>query len=127
MTVIAPPMSCVLSRPDRLSRTYRGASASAITPTGTFTKKIHSQPRYLVSTPPASTPTAAPEPPIAPQMPSALLRSGPSANSVVMIESAAGEMIAAPRPCRARAPISTPSDQASPQRNDAIVNSATPK
>ena len=68
-------MSCVLSLLERLSRTNRGASASAIAPTGTLTKKIHSQPRYLVSTPPASTPTAAPEPPIAPQMPSALLRS----------------------------------------------------
>src|SRR5258707_2705772 len=33
---------------------------------------------YFVSRPPASTPTAAPEPPIAPQMPSALLRSGRS-------------------------------------------------
>ena len=91
------------------------------TPTGTLTKKIHSQPRYFVSTPPASTPTAAPEPPIAPQMPSALLRSAPSSNVVMMIESAAGEMIAAPKPCTARAPISTPSDHASPQRNDAIV------
>ena len=95
-------------------------------PTGTLTKKIHSQPRYFVSTPPASTPTAAPEPPIAPQMPSALLRSGPSSNVVMMIESAAGEMIAAPRPCSARAPISTPSDHAKPQRNDAIVKTATP-
>ena len=72
-------------------------------PTGTLTKKIHSQPRYLVRTPPASTPTAAPEPPIAPQIPSALFRSAPSSKVVVMIESAAGVMIAAPRPCtRAR-------------------------
>ena len=43
-------------------------------------------------TPPASTPTAAPEPPIAPQIPSALLRSAPSSNVVVTIESAAGVM-----------------------------------
>ena len=48
--------------------------------------------------PPASTPTAAPLPPIAPQIPSALFRSAPSSNVVVMIESAAGEMIAAPKP-----------------------------
>ena len=77
-------------------------------------------------TPPASTPTAAPEPPIAPQMPSALFRSGPSSKLVVMIESAAGVMIAAPRPWTARAMISTPSDQASPHTNDAIVKTATP-
>ena len=57
----------------------------------------------LGQTPPASTPTAAPEPPIAPQMPSALLRSAPSSKVVVMIESAAGEMIAAPKPWTARA------------------------
>ena len=92
-----------VSRSERLSRTSRGASRKAITPTGTLTKKIHSQPRYFVRRPPASTPTAAPEPPIAPQMPSALLRSGPSSKVVMMIESAAGEMIAAPRPCTARA------------------------
>jgi hypothetical protein len=93
---------------------------------GTFTKKIHSQPKYFVSTPPARTPTAAPEPPIAPQIPSALFRSGPSSKLVMTIERAAGEMIAAPNPWSARAPIRTPSDQASPQRNDATVNTATP-
>ena len=69
-----------------------------MTPTGMLMKKIHSQPAYLVSTPPRSTPTAAPEPPMAPQTPSALFRSAPSSNVVVMIESAAGEMIAAPKP-----------------------------
>ena len=63
---------------------------------------------------------------MAPQMPSALLRSAPSSKLVVMIESAAGVMIAAPRPWTARAAISTPSDQASPHRNDAIVKTATP-
>ena len=79
-----------------------------------------------MSTPPASTPTAAPPPPIAPQIPSALFRSAPSSNVVMMIESAAGEMIAAPRPCTARDAISTPSDQASPQKKDAIVKTTTP-
>ena len=95
---MAPATSGLDSRSARLSRTSRGVSASAIAPTGTLTKKIHSQPRYFVSTPPASTPTAAPPPPIAPQIPSALFRSAPSSNVVMMIESAAGEMIAAPRP-----------------------------
>ena len=78
-------------------------------------KKIHSQPKYFVSTPPASTPTAAPAPPSAPQIPSALLRSAPSSKVVMTIESAAGEMIAAPRPWTARAPIRTPSELARPQ------------
>ncbi len=79
-----------------------------------------------MSTPPASTPTAAPEPPSAPQMPSALFRSGPSSNVVVMIDSAAGVMSAAPKPCTAREAISTPSDHARPQRNDATVKITTP-
>ena len=48
------------------------------TPIGTLTKKIHSQPAYSVRMPPSSTPIAAPEPAIAPRMPSALLRSAPS-------------------------------------------------
>src|SRR5471032_2781494 len=119
-------MSCELSRSERLSRTKRGARRKAIAPTGTFTKKIHSQPRYFVSSPPASTPTAAPLPPIAPQMPSALLRSGPSSKVVITIESAAGEMIAAPRPWTARETIRTDSVEARPQTNDATVKTTTP-
>ena len=72
------------------------------------------------------TPTAAPLPPTAPQMPSALFRSAPSAKSVVTMESAAGETIAAPRPCTAREPIKTPSLFARPQTSEASVKSATP-
>ena len=70
--------------------------------------------------PPSSTPAAPPEPATAPQAPSALLRSAPSRKVVVTIESAAGEMIAAPRPCAARAAISWPSVAAKPaaQRGD---------
>src|SRR4029077_5996521 len=104
----------------------RGVKASTAAPTGTFTKKIHSQPRYFVNTPPASTPTAAPLPPSAPQIPRALFRSVPSSKLVITIESAAGVMIAPPRPCTARATISIPSDCANPQTSEASVNSATP-
>ena len=110
----------------RLSRTNRRVSTSAPTPTGTLTKKIHSQPRYFVSTPPSSTPTAAPLPATAPQIPSALFRSAPSSNVVVTMESAAGETTAAPKPCTPRAMIRTPSDHARPQRSDAAVKTATP-
>ena len=104
----------------------RGATSSTSAPTGTLTKKIHSQPRYFVSTPPASTPTAAPLPPSAPQIPSALFRSGPSSKLVITIDRAAGEMIAPPSPCTARDAISIPSDCASPHASEASVNSATP-
>jgi len=99
----------------RLSRTTGRVSASTSAPTGTLTKKIHSQPAYFVRMPPKSTPAAAPLPPIAPQMPSALLRSEPSSNVVVMIASVAGDTIAAPTPCTARAAISTPIEPARPQ------------
>ncbi len=110
----------------RLSRTTRGESASTSAPTGTLTKKIHSQPRYLTRMPPKRTPAAAPLPPIAPQMPSALFRSGPSSNVVVMIESVAGDTIAAPKPCTARAAMSTPVVLARPQASEAIEKIATP-
>ena len=69
--------------------------------------------------PPSSTPATAPNAPTAPQAPSAVLRSLPSANVVVRIESAAGEMIAEPRPCSAREPISAPSLQARPDSSEA--------
>ena len=95
-------------------------------PTGMLTKKIHSHERASVSTPPSSTPAAAPKPPTAPQTPSAMFRSRPSAKVVIRIASAAGEIVAAPRPWIARAPISDASDQARPQRSDPIVNRTRP-
>src|SRR3954471_8873440 len=54
-----------------------------------------------VRTPPTRTPSAAPAPPTAPQAESALVRCEPW-KAEVMIESAAGERIAAPRPWPAR-------------------------
>ncbi len=69
--------------------------------------------------PPKRTPAAAPLPPIAPQIPSALFRSAPSSNVVVMIESVAGETIAAPSPCTARAAIKHAVEPASPQTSEA--------
>ncbi len=125
--VIAPSGSAARSMPSaRLSSTNRRITASTAIPTGTLTKKIHSHPRYSVSRPPASTPTAAPEPPTAPQMPSALLRSAPSVKVVDTIDRPAGVTSAAPRPCTARAAISAVSLLARPQANDAIVKRITP-
>ena len=110
----------------RLSATRRGAISAAAIPIGTFTNRTHSHPAHSVSIPPSSTPTAPPEPATAPQTPSALLRSEPSAKVVVRIESAAGEISAAPRPCTARAAISQMSLCASPPSSEASANSHIP-
>ena len=64
------------------------------------------------------TPAAAPKPPTAPQAPSAMLRSRPSVKVVVRIESAAGVIVAAPRPWSARATMSDVSSHASPQSSE---------
>ena len=103
----------------------RGRSTSA--PTGTLTKKIHSQPRYLVMIPPKRTPAAAPRAAErAPDSRAPCSARRPPRKVVVTIDSAAGEMIAAPMPCTARAPISTPMLLASPQTSEAMVKSVRP-
>ena len=68
------------------------------------------------------------EPPIAiaAQTPSARARSFPSANVVEMIESAAGEISAAPRPCSARKPISSPELVDIPSSSEAAVKITRP-
>ena len=96
-------------------------------PTGTLTKKIHSQPRYSVSTPPSSTPAAAPLPATAPQIPKALFRSAPPCRkAVLMIASVAGETIAPPSPCSARKAISQAPLSAKPHISDPNVKTAIP-
>ncbi len=104
----------------------RGIMAITASPIGTFTKKIHSQPRLSVRMPPASTPAAPPMPAMAPQMPSALLRSAPSSKVVTRIDRAAGEMTAAPMPWMARAMIRTVSDPAKPQASEAREKITSP-
>src|SRR5437870_4042952 len=74
--------------------------ASAIA-TGRFTKKIIRQSANSVRRPPARTPIAAPAPPTAPQAASAFAFACPW-KQLVMIDRAAGESIAAPRPWPAR-------------------------
>ena len=108
------------------SGTKRTDSSHAAMPTGTLTKKIHSHDSSSTRIPPSSRPNAAPPAAIALQTPSALVRSGPSAKVVVMIESAAGETSAAPRPWSARAAISISEDGESPHSSEANENSATP-
>ena len=95
-------------------------------PTGTLTKKIQRQENAWVSAPPSTRPTAEPPIAIAAQTASARARSFPSSNVVEMIESAAGEMSAAPRPCSARKPISIPEVDEMPFRNEAAVKMTRP-
>src|SRR6202035_1357366 len=111
---------------ERLSPSARGASAAAAIPIGTLTNSTQRQFRPLVRIPPNSTPAAPPAPTIAPQTPSARLRSAPSAKVVVRIDSAAGETIAAPRPWTARAASRHPSDWGTPPANAAAEQRGHP-
>ena len=95
-------------------------------PTGTLTKKIHGHENDCVSTPPRISPTAEPPIAIAAHTPSAFARSAPSANVVEMIESAAGEISAAPRPWSARSRSASPRSTASPSSSDAAVKMTSP-
>ena len=88
-------------------------------PTGMLTKKIHGHENTCVRRPPRIRPTAEPPIAIAAHTPSALARSLPSANVVEMIDSAAGEIRAAPRPWTAREAISIPELTDTPARNEA--------
>src|SRR5690349_2102246 len=126
VTSTAPRASNDFTDASRLSRRSTGARKKAVTPIGTFTKKIHDQLSVDVSTPPIRTPAAAPKPPTAPQTPRATLRSLPSVNVVDRIDSAAGVMIAAPRPWNERAAISDASDHARPASSDDTVKSTMP-
>ena len=126
VTSTAPSASNPRALRSRLSPSSSGAAIAAPTATGRLMKKIHSQLRTSVKTPPRSTPAAAPKPPTAPQTPSAMFRSRPSENVVIRIESAAGEMIAAPRPWIERAPISDASLHARPASSEPIAKTARP-
>ena len=68
---------------------------------------------------------AAPAPPTAPHTASALARSGPW-KAVVMIDSAAGDSIAAPRPWPARAAKSIVASPASAVASDDAVKTPRP-
>ena len=86
----------------------RNVASSDSATIGRLTNSTQRQPGPSASRPPRETPTAAPIAEMPPQMPSAVLRSLPSVNVVVRIESAAGAMIAAPIPCAMRALINRP-------------------
>jgi hypothetical protein len=63
---------------------------------------------------------------MAAQAPSAMLRSRGFVKLVVRIESAAGDIMAAPIPCARRAPMSTPSPCAAPPTSEASANRMSP-
>jgi hypothetical protein len=126
VTSIDPSASKLRARASRLSERSSGASASEAKPIGTLTRKIHCHESRSVSTPPRSTPAAAPNPPTAPHAPRAMFRSRPSSKVVVRIESAAGEIVAAPSPWRARKEMSDVSLHESPQRSEPSEKSTRP-
>ena len=124
---IAPVASkCRCSSLALPSGTTRMPAAMTTSPMGTLMRKIAGQLATWVSTPPRSTPTAPPRPPMAPHAASARLRSRPSVNDVVRIASVAGEMIAAPKPCSARAPSRVACESATAQSREARVNRTVP-
>ena len=110
----------------RLSLSSTGLRAATATATGTLMKKIHCQPRPSVTGPPTSHAAVPPMAPVEPQIPSALLRSAPSGNVVITIDSAVGVMTAAATPCTARAVSSAALVPASPAPSDASANRPTP-
>jgi hypothetical protein len=103
----------------------RTASTTPMTPIGTLTKKIHSQPRRSTSTPPASGPSRVANPAVAPQTLSATPRRSDGKMRVI-IDSVCGVSRAAPIPCTTRAAISMPIDPESPHHSEAAVNTTRP-
>jgi hypothetical protein len=91
-----------------------------------LTRKIQGHPIVCVRTPPSRTPMEAPPETTKAQMPIALARSAGSVKVVMMIESAAGAMIAPPTPCNARAATSIPWEPASPHKSEANVKRVSP-
>ena len=79
VTVIAPPVSSGRARSPGTSGSIRRAAGSSTAMSGMFTRKIDRQPRYCVSTPPATIPLTPPAAVAAVHRPSARVRAGPSA------------------------------------------------
>ena len=93
---------------------------------GTLTKSTHRQSSKLVSTPPASTPTAAPLAAVADQAPRARRRSPGSVKVVTRMLRVAGARMAPRCPWAARAVISQAPLWASPPMRLHTVNTVSP-
>jgi hypothetical protein len=103
----------------------RNAPNSTSAASGRLTKNTHRQPNSWVSSPPKNNPTIEAIPLIPAHTPSALCRSE-SWKVVVRMDSAAGVIIAAPKPWASRAPTSSPWLSANPQASEEAANSAVP-
>jgi hypothetical protein len=79
------------------SGTRHSVIAAVAAPTGTFRKKIHSQPAVSVRIPPTGGPTATANPVVAPQMPNAVPRSM-GGNTWASSASEVANIIAPPSP-----------------------------
>ena len=107
--------------PWRSRGTSRRPAIRVTSATGAGRKKTQRQP-ISVSSPPITSPSEKPVAPVAVKIESALLRAGPSANDVVMIESAAGAVNAALTPLTNRVAIRNVPSFASPPSIDATTN-----
>ena len=117
------PGTSIGSRAELTSRRNSAAAPTAATNAKPrLTNSVQRHDRSWVSTPPSSSPTAAPAPPIAPRIPNAVPRSRGSVNAVLTNESAAGAISAANTPCSPRAATSIPKLCAAPPRADAAPN-----
>ncbi len=110
----------------RDSGTKRSVSASAASPTGTFTQKIERQPTDSTSAPPSTGPSAMLRPTVAPHTPIACARSRGSVNTLRMIDIATGLSIEPPTACIIRKATSAPSDDATLHSSEPSVNSTSP-
>ncbi len=106
--------------------TSRQARTKPTMPTGTLTKKIHSQPRASTSSPPAIGPTSAATPAVAPHR--AIARPRLAAGKIRVITAiVCGVIIDAPSPCTTRARISISMLPVSPHQSEAIVKRVSPE
>ncbi len=120
------------------SRSRRGAPASrelgtmAIAPTmaaatmGTLTRKIDPHQKCCRRNPPASGPMATPSPDTPAHIEMARARSPGSPKTLIRIESVAGMMNAAPKPCRPRIRIRVPALCTSEQAREPLPKTTKP-
>src|SRR5262249_10247356 len=109
-----------------VSARRNGAQAATTIPTGRLMKNAQRQDSHWVMAPPSTRPSEAPPLAIAAYRAIALFRLLPSGNADTTSASAAGEAIAPPTPCIARAPISQAGDDARPAASDDSVNTTMP-
>jgi hypothetical protein len=103
-----------------------GAAAATTIPMGRLMRNTQRQDAQAVITPPSTRPRDAPPMATAAYRASARLRLRPSGKAEITRARAAGEAIAAPTPCTARAAISQPDVVARPPASDARVKTAMP-